>query len=559
MSRPHPNRRPNLQSYNGAQEHVQRPSLDNGPVSHVEDNYTRVADPKRMIVRGPSGRKSPALGHDLVRNPRTSTSAYGTPAKQQMVGTLASRQSAYPPPVTPNRPQFVGNPKNVMFIQQRGPQHTPLPDNRPTMKPETRQEVRRPGKQAFLDMQNNGRFSPAPGALTPQTQVAVSSSMSRNALEMHNRKAVNPSPEPRNGNGLLRQFNFASKEGGGSGFRSEVMGLEKELQDRLRQLAEVHGAALTAEHKLPVYGDIFEAIINKTRLYGGVLRMIKQAYEGALIEAGVLHHATAGAGHPAHPAPHLSTGSLLSAPGSSPTGMEERVRQLSLELKQAQADLSAKKKRAQDLERKVEKERAAVKEERRVIERDYASLQSALEEREQDIRQLGQIIVAVQKGDIGLENLRQLDLNGGLYSERSGNSVADKGASTKKAPAKKEKSAFDGVPPGEITWEISLSSREPIKRPEIVPALNLKWIAPPRSESSSQSVAAMNAAAAQRSPGGSEESYYDDEEYSDRPASAAPASGRQQNSFLGNSFLGPELSKEKSLPTLPSVDKHFGK
>ncbi|KAK3265977.1 hypothetical protein CYMTET_25374, partial [Cymbomonas tetramitiformis] len=56
----------------------------------------------------------------------------------------------------------------------------------------------------------------------------------------------------------------------------------------------------------------------------------------------------------------------------------------------------------------------------------------------------------------------------GLYSERS---FQDQ---QQEAPSK-----FANVPVDEVTWEIPLSSRVSIKRPNIVPALDLHNIHPP--------------------------------------------------------------------------------
>eukprot|EP00976_Prorocentrum_cordatum_P106551 1194474-Prorocentrum_minimum.AAC.3 len=104
----------------------------------------------------------------------------GTSPKQ-LAGSLARQPTFNPTPVTPNRPQYMGNTKNIMFIRQPS-QQTLLGDSRTAMKPDCKQEVRRPGKQAFLDMQSNGRFSPTPNGFTPQTQMAMSSSMIRNPI-----------------------------------------------------------------------------------------------------------------------------------------------------------------------------------------------------------------------------------------------------------------------------------------------------------------------------------------------------------------------------------------
>jgi len=76
-----------------------------------------------------------------------------------------------------------------------------------------------------------------------------------------------------------------------------------------------------------------------------------------------------------------------------------------------------------------------------------------LAEREQDIQQLGQIITAVQRGDIQLEHLQQLDLSGGLYSDRDRakpKSAADRAKDEQ--PAK-----FTAIPTEEVTWEVRSS------------------------------------------------------------------------------------------------------
>lgn len=76
--------------------------------------------------------------------------------------------------------------------------------------------------------------------------------------------------------------------------------------------------------------------------------------------------------------------------------------------------------------------------------------QACLAEREQDIQQLGQIITAVQRGDIQLEHLQQLDLSGGLYSDRD-----DRKAKSAADRARDEQPAkFTALPTEEVTWEV---------------------------------------------------------------------------------------------------------
>jgi hypothetical protein len=105
--------------------------------------------------------------------------------------------------------------------------------------------------------------------------------------------------------------------------------------------------------------------------------------------------------------------------------------------------------------------------------------QACLAEREQDIQQLGQIITAVQRGDIQLEHLQQLDLSGGLYSERD--RAKPKSAAER---AKDEQPAkYTAIPTEEVTWEVRWLSRLlhiraasggcPLQAPGWVPCRNL--------------------------------------------------------------------------------------
>jgi len=371
---------------------------------------------------------------------------------------------------------------------------------------------------------------------------------------------------------MVQRAPLAIRDGAAGNYRSEVLGLEHELQQRLQTIEDAYGVsgATASDRKMEVFSDMFEAVIGKSKLYGGLLAVIKQEYDAARGRVRGAGHTSPlnalvnVAGHGGYntatpradaasvrsargPPAHLAEGPLsmlatdpthvrtsaewkegregaraLGATpvrlfGAGPAGAEagaggghqqmtrddtarddetqrrEQQRQKELQLERAsrdkekeahvrerallkaqvaklQEELDLKTKKMDDIERAVKKERDAMRAERSAMQQDYTDLQTCLAEREQDIQQLGQIITAVQKGDIKLDQLQQLDLSGDAYTDN------ENGGASKHAP--EPRSQFADVPTDEITWEISLSSRQSKPRPAMVPLLNLSSVHP---------------------------------------------------------------------------------
>mmetsp|Transcript_12798 Transcript_12798/g.17495 ORF Transcript_12798/g.17495 Transcript_12798/m.17495 type:complete len:640 (+) Transcript_12798:256-2175(+) len=564
-----------------------------------------------------------------LNNPNSNfTTNVNPPPKPQF--HLANSQTS----LRPNSPRGTGGTlinRPGLFIHQVGEDRVT-----PVQRPDVKQGVRRPAKDAYLDMYS-GAGVQAPGTSIPQG--------GRISSAARNRYSNQPSPIPQAGgyssialggassvskqqlmtvpvSASTLQAMMASKKAGLSNphggmqmsrvlpartlplqqresaagnYRNEVAGLEMDLQDRLQRLDHGQASEASREQRMEIFSEVFESVISKSKLYGGLLSVIKNEYDqcfcrshggysdargssmGLLSEqstSGDLPDDQTGQGGAALGGP---AGVSLSRPRSSiarrantntaanrmPGGgqhpgpdddtartederryEEERARdkrreeeqlreihRLAAETNKLRDELRAKTKKLEDVERAVKAERDAMKQERNAMQQDYLDLQSCLAEREQDIQQLGQIITAVQRGEIKVEHLMQLDLSGGLYSERSG--------ATSKKPTKKEepKSIFSNVPTDEITWEVSLSSRVAKPRPAFVPQLNLSVCIPSVQQSF---VSNQNISDDEDEDGAGEELLLGHYAISERSTSC---------------LLGKNLAKEISMPSLPSFKK----
>jgi septal ring factor EnvC (AmiA/AmiB activator) len=181
-------------------------------------------------------------------------------------------------------------------------------------------------------------------------------------------------------------------------FRSEVISIERELFERLRHLEAIHGPKLTTEHKIPVFSEVFQAVILRSRLYGRLLKMIKQEYESAFAEK----CATKCPSCQDTPAvsPMESPLTLERAEGILAQNVlvnsetQDRMTKLEVEvesrkcemaradwdLQQVQRNLAANAKKKEELEKAIAKERKAMELERKTMHADYVDLQDALGE-----------------------------------------------------------------------------------------------------------------------------------------------------------------------------------
>ncbi|KAK3268916.1 hypothetical protein CYMTET_22608 [Cymbomonas tetramitiformis] len=355
---------------------------------------------------------------------------------------------------------FVMGPSGV---QQPPRTMSPTPDSRhqgyngPISKPETKQSLRRPGKEAFLDIYSGTKRPPnkpsntsSKGSLCPRcgymAQNAAPAGVPQNLLAAPASPSVLTGKKGFQAQGMYklatRSPQVVAKDGSVGNFRSEVLNLEVELSDRLQQLEDGANVENLPPHvhtarKLEVFSDIFDSIIGKSKLYGNLLGFIKQEYD---IASGRLCVDPSGMLSRCDP---VESGSPVSAASSRQQHLQRSMEMASVngdqsfddsrnfpdmseETSRAKADCEKLEgdnqrlrdenegysKKLEEIERAVGLERDAMRHERTAMQHDYMDLQNCLAEREKDIQQLGQIITALQRGDIKIEHLRQLDLSG---------------------------------------------------------------------------------------------------------------------------------------------------
>mmetsp|Transcript_27306 Transcript_27306/g.89406 ORF Transcript_27306/g.89406 Transcript_27306/m.89406 type:complete len:556 (-) Transcript_27306:477-2144(-) len=296
-------------------------------------------------------------------------------------------------------------------------------------------------------------------------------------------KKFNPVPKARVNSGrdtAGKRAAAAAAAAKGSTFRSDVIDLEVALRERLQSLEEeipdeVHASGA---RRLDVFSSVFEEIISRSPAFGELLRAVKKEYDVAAGRAA--EAATAAVGVDAaraaraevatqpldeQPSTTPAPGPALAAAVVSPGVAERRAKAAEAQLAALEEEndrLRQGEERAQKSKESADAERAMLVQDCQALQRDNEELRLCLEGRDQDLQQLGQIIIAVSRQEIMPEQLAHVAEQ--LIAH-------DQQLATEAAPA--PPSAFDGVPVEEVTWEHPLSSRAPIERPTLVPALPL--------------------------------------------------------------------------------------
>eukprot|EP00898_Chlorokybus_atmophyticus_P000491 jgi/Chlat1/1442/Chrsp12S01995 len=240
-------------------------------------------------------------------------------------------------------------------------------------------------------------------------------------------------------------------------FKSESLDLEVALAERLQGLDASVGDTpmFTRTRRLQVFRSIFDEVIQRSRLYGHVLKMVKKEYD---CNCESLQPESVKATLDDEEEARQRTASLLKQHSEALDECDE-----------LRAENERLRKEAQAITMKAAIERDAMCSERDALQRDAQHLRASLganNERDADVQELAQVILAVKNGSLNPSQIVTSPAREGsaihhlLQSERSmldTNRTQDSSMSSQ-----------------DVSWDVTLSSRKPAPRPHIVPKLPLQ-------------------------------------------------------------------------------------